>query len=156
MSWTSPRTWTDATLIVAADLNQQLRDNTTFLKGVTDNFQSYATTGTFSTSSTSYVDVTSASLTITPKVNRILIGVSGSSQIGTSATRIRLAYKIDAGADVEMCFSKAGQEDAITNLRFVSVTVGVAITIKLRMKVDTADGSSFNNFTFFVRDSHNV
>ena len=36
MSWTSPRTWVDTELVTAAMMNEQVRDNETYLKTASD------------------------------------------------------------------------------------------------------------------------
>ena len=36
MAWTNPKTWNDGTLVTASDLNEQIRDNSNYLKTGTD------------------------------------------------------------------------------------------------------------------------
>jgi len=76
MSWTAPKTWATGEMMTADLMNQQVRDNLTFLNGLSESAKFYSTTNTFSTTSTTYVDITGASLSYTPKLNRALLFMS--------------------------------------------------------------------------------
>jgi len=45
MGWTAPITWSDGSILYAAQLNQQVRDNLGYLKGETDAFDAHAAAG---------------------------------------------------------------------------------------------------------------
>jgi len=45
MGWTSPATWVSGSILYAAQLNQQVRDNLNYLKGETDAFDAHAAAG---------------------------------------------------------------------------------------------------------------
>lgn len=63
-TWTSPRTWATGDLATAAMLNQHLRDNLDWLKTPTAGTITWPTAN-FTTSSTSFVDITGLTTTIT-------------------------------------------------------------------------------------------
>lgn len=77
-NWTDPRTWVDLDLVTAADLNEQVRDNLLHLKARPVARASDYDGTVSSTSSTSFVDVTGASVSITTSgSSRLLILASG-------------------------------------------------------------------------------
>ena len=45
MGWTSPATWVSGSILTAAQLNQQVRDNENYLKGETDLYDTHAAAG---------------------------------------------------------------------------------------------------------------
>jgi len=42
MAWTAPATWTTGQVVTAAELNEQIKDNETYLKGQTDRLDNVA------------------------------------------------------------------------------------------------------------------
>jgi hypothetical protein len=62
-AWTTPRTWVTDELVTASMLNTHIRDNLNALK--TPPHNSYSTTGNYSTTSTSWVDVDSGNMSLT-------------------------------------------------------------------------------------------
>jgi len=45
MGWTSPATWVSGSILYAAQLNQQVRDNLSYLKGETDAYDAHSAAG---------------------------------------------------------------------------------------------------------------
>jgi len=157
MSWVSPRTWVTDEIVTAAQLNEQLRDNTLHLRNRLQNRGYYTTTGSFATTSTSYVDVTSATLTITPTVNRIQLLVTASVNHASSSQSVLVAYAQDGGADVllDQTDSTDSMIWSAAYLRVLTVTIGVATTIKLRLRVSTGTGA-IARINMLIGDLYNV
>ena len=127
MGWTTPKTWATNELVTAAMLNTHLRDNLNFL--FTPNFNEVAINN-FSTTSTSYVDITGASVNITTTGGNLFVSV-----VGELNANGRLAVNID-GVDTEI-----NSRPAITGiLRRFTVGAG-AHTVKLRLKTTGASAS---------------
>jgi hypothetical protein len=87
MAWTSPKTWAFGEVLTSTDMNTYVRDNTDDLDtrvgallagGIGSNVVQTVKTDTFSTSSTSYTDVTGMNVTITPtsSSSKVLVLVS--------------------------------------------------------------------------------
>lgn len=79
MGWTAPSTWTTSQVVTATNLNEQLRDNMTYVHSGKPYAGALHNEGsTYSTTSTSFVDVdaTDLSKTITTTTGRVLILVT--------------------------------------------------------------------------------
>ena len=68
MAWTTPRTWVTNELVTAALMNEQIKDNENYLKARMPITHEVKATGTVSTTSTNYINLTNASITFTPVV----------------------------------------------------------------------------------------
>lgn len=79
MTWTDPLTWNTGDLVTAVMLNEQIRDNMTYLKNATAYTQTELDTA-YSTTSTSWVDVDSANLKLeaTTSGGLVLVGFEAS------------------------------------------------------------------------------
>lgn len=101
MAWTTPKTWTTGELVTATDLNTHVRDNLSFLKTKVDagsnRFKCYIATPYITTTSTSFVDMSTGSLsgTLTTSGNPVLIGAS-SSWNGDTGTNLYLDVLVDS------------------------------------------------------------
>lgn len=60
MAWTAPKTWTDGSVLTAAELNEQLRDNLNFLKAPDNDIK--VSVAEYSTTSTTFVDIDNTNL----------------------------------------------------------------------------------------------
>jgi len=154
MSWVSPRTWVTDEIVTAAQLNEQLRDNTTFLQAVALNKKHYQTTGTFSTSSTSYVNVTGASIVITPAVTRLILGFSGELVVG--GIGIGIGFNANGSSDIDLISGGLSNSvHASTRIYFYTVTAGVALTLQLRAR-SASSAVDVRNFSWFAMEGYNV
>jgi hypothetical protein len=95
MAWTAPRTWAIGGLVAAADLNEQIRDNLTFLKLSLDD------TGKIpAISSTYFSNLSGVNLTAVAKLaadNLFTAGVHNFN--GGSGTRLVLPVGADKWAN---------------------------------------------------------
>ncbi len=84
MAWTSPPTFSSGQVVTAADLNSYLRDNTNYLLARNYGFLRYL--GSYSSTSTSFVDVDATNLSLTVTINSgralVLIGLHLSNASG--------------------------------------------------------------------------
>lgn len=152
MAWTTPKTWNTGDLVTAADLNTHVRDNMNVLFAPS-NFQEVVGTSTdFNTTSTSYVDITGMSLSITTVGGNLLVVVTGRLSTTNYPYESSLAVNID-GTDYDVCGGNL--MDASTTfgvyvcaVRRLAVTSG-AHTVKLRLKI--AGGGATATFGGGVR-----
>jgi hypothetical protein len=85
--YTTPRDWSDYELVRAGYLNTDVRDNFLFLK--TPPFNNVTINAIVTTTSTSFVELTGATMTVTSQGGRMLIaacGVSSNSSAGATVT----------------------------------------------------------------------
>jgi hypothetical protein len=75
MTWTTPQTWVAGSVVSAAQLNEQLRDNLTYL--LSRPHQRIIRNAGYSTTSTSFVDIdsTNLSITLTLSSGAVLVGL---------------------------------------------------------------------------------
>ncbi|MBN1963309.1 MAG: hypothetical protein JW910_01600 [Anaerolineae bacterium] len=85
MTWTTPRTWAVDELVTAANMNTHLRDNLSYL--FARPLDSVRDTGTYATTSTSFVDVSASNLIVTLTITsgRALVLASFSSYVPNTA-----------------------------------------------------------------------
>lgn len=154
-TYTTPRTWVAGEIVTAALLNTHLRDNLDYLKARPVARASDFDNTVISTSSTAFVDVTGASVSITTSgSSRLLIIASGAfGPQGTGATIYITAvvdgvnqgdatYGITYGA-----FANYGSY-ACTLLTSAAVADG-AHTVKLQVRV-SGGTMSINTFSLAV------
>lgn len=84
-TWTAPRTWADAELVDATIMNAHVRDNLDYLKARPLNHASDYDNSVVTTSSTSFVDVTGMSVSVTTSgSSRLLILGYVVANVGTA------------------------------------------------------------------------
>lgn len=95
MAPTTPRTWTDGELVTASIMNAHVRDNFNYVLNERP-FGEYNTwAGGFTTTSTSFTDVTSATATVTSYGARYLVLCFGTLSNNTNSTVGFLDIAID-------------------------------------------------------------
>lgn len=113
MPWRNPITWQVNQLVTETDLNEQVRDNLSYLKERVDTPSSAQIllneSSDYTTISTSYVDVdaTKLALTITTRGNAVMVGFFGTVSAGTAVESI--AY-----FDVAVDGVRVGGDDGLT------------------------------------------
>jgi len=107
-------------------------------------------TDTFSTTSTSYVDITGLSLSITPSStsSKVLINVSGVGGNDSSHTRVSLKLLEDSTNLVEHAVGLGGDSQlagfAINYLSSPNTTSSLTYKLQLRMDIAGGSGSTIN------------
>lgn len=149
MAWTTPKTWTDGSVLTAAELNEQVRDNLDFLFDKPGAVYDVDEASNYTTSSTSFVDVdaTDLALTITTGGGDVLIWLSPAVMTSTANVSVYFDVDIDgtrvAGDDgiTKFTFFDAGASpETVMNratLGFVWLATGLAAgshTFKLQWK----------------------
>ncbi len=151
MAWTTPKTWTTGELVTAADLNTHVRDNLTAVFAPSNFQEAVGSSTDFTTTSTSYVDITGMSVSITTVGGNLLVVVMGHLYTTNISYDAPLAINIDgtdydaAGSYVLNTTSYAVHVCAFR--RFV-VSAG-AHTVKLRLR--TSGGGTTTGFVGGVR-----
>ncbi len=73
MAWTAPATWSTGQIVTATELNEQIRDNETYLKGQTDRLDSQSQTvlagSTDRLSNTTYQNTTGKYMLVITRAN---------------------------------------------------------------------------------------
>lgn len=101
MAWSTPSTWVTGNVLGAADLNEQVRDNMSYVhSGKPAGGGTKSTGGPYSTSSSSLADVDATNLaaTISVTTGRVLIIVSGSFYADAAARLVTLVVDVDGTA----------------------------------------------------------
>jgi hypothetical protein len=164
MAYTTPRTWADETIVDADDLNVEIRDNTAAIRASQINVQSTQVIArTFSTASTSFVDITGLSVTITPSsaTSKILVTytVSGgtgalnpvyinivrnSTTIGAGAggNSVIVSPSTDVPATVSNSFIDSPGTTSATVYKLQCATISATFFLNRRNATDTYNGSS--------------
>jgi hypothetical protein len=116
-AWTTPATWAVDQLVTAGDLNTELRDNLNALKTPPSAHYECDESSDITTNSTSWVDVDSTlELTITTSGGDVMIGFTGTVDVGNSQTRVYFdVYESEADA-------RLGGDDGICMLKHASVS----------------------------------
>ncbi|NWF69035.1 MAG: hypothetical protein HXY40_08110 [Chloroflexi bacterium] len=89
--WTTPKNWNVGELLIAADMNTHLRDNLDWLKSRPFNSVAVATT---TTTSTSFVQMTGASVSLTSVGGSVLI-MASMVVYGSAACTITTDFAVD-------------------------------------------------------------
>lgn len=110
----------------------------------------YKTDGAFSTNSTSFVDITGASVTLTTGASRVLVSVSASGSCDTANGYLCIDVVIDGssqgqtfGVMTTRANTAAGQD---TNLSFTYLSAVLSAgshTIKLQLRTTTGNASVY-------------
>ncbi|MFN7210461.1 MAG: hypothetical protein ACK4P1_08735 [Aggregatilineales bacterium] len=87
MAWTNPKTWVAGDVVGANDLNEQLRDNLSYLHSRPHQRIVRVATADYITTSTTFVDIDSTNLSITLTVSSgaVMVGFSGVTLVNTGA-----------------------------------------------------------------------
>lgn len=164
MAWTDPKTWTAGSTLTAAELNEQVRDNLTFLKAITDGVDfsgcqikrestvqvipdTTVTVVSFDTENfdyggwwTSGSDITVPVTAIDDSHNAIMVYVSARAKFETNATgtrRVRVLLNGTAMGSTTVGGLSGDPTEVIINEGFV-VEAGDVITFDVRQ---TSGGS---------------
>jgi len=141
MEWNDPstKTWNTGDLVTADDLNKYLNANLSYLFAPA--YQEIALTGAFSTTSTSYVDVSSMSVTVETTARNLLIVVFGRLYNSVGNYNSTLGINLD-GTDYDVNDVTGGMPGpcVLVFQRFV-VTPGNH-TVKLRLRSSNSGGSA--------------
>jgi hypothetical protein len=99
VSFTTPKTWSFGEVLTSTDMNTYVRDNTVALRamGIGSNIVQTVKTDTFTTTSSTFVDVTGASVTITPSTATSKVLVIAYFVLGISSTGGDAAHAIITG-----------------------------------------------------------
>lgn len=157
MAWTTPRTWVAGEVPTAAIMNAHVRDNLNALKDPpTDLDQNWNTT--ISTTSTSFVNITGADVTITTTGGRAMIGfqISQTSSGGTSSDFTCYEITIDgtavSGHANGVLITYTGAPISFTHLT-AALSAG-AHTIRVQWRVNTAARTaSASKFQLWAREA---
>mgnify|MGYP005849436023 CR=1 FL=1 len=104
MPWTTPKTWAVGAILPAAELNTYLRDNTNELK--TPPTAAIEQTVTYSTTSTTYVDINAAlNLSIVTNGGRLLVVARFTASL-SSGSSYDIKWQLN-GSDIEGAFSNS-------------------------------------------------
>jgi hypothetical protein len=95
MTWTTPMTWVASSVVSAAQLNEQLRDNLVYL--LSRPHQRIIRDAGYSTTSTSFVDIdsTNLSITLTLSSGAVLVGLEVNAFYDGSGSRPVFDITID-------------------------------------------------------------
>ncbi len=87
MAWTNPKTWMAGEVVGANDLNEQLRDNMSYLHSRPHQRIVRTATADYTTTSTTFVDIDSTNLSITLTVSSgtVMVGFSAITRINTNS-----------------------------------------------------------------------
>jgi hypothetical protein len=82
MAWTTPQTWTAGSVVSASQLNEQLRDNLSYLLSRPHQRIARTAASDYTTASAAFVDIDSVNLSITLTIasGAVLVGFSGVAQ----------------------------------------------------------------------------
>lgn len=156
MAWTTPRTWVAGEVPTAAIMNAHVRDNLNALKDPpTDLDQNWNTT--ISTTSTSFVNITGAEVTITTTGGRVMIGFhTPHAASGGTTTYFTLTIdgtEISGHANGVALVAAAGT----SQMCFVYLTAALsagAHTIRVQWRVDSgARTATINKFQLWAREA---
>lgn len=140
--WTAPITWSGA-LVGVDNLNEQIRDNLTFLKNPPFDSYEFNEGADYSTSSTTFVDVdaTDLSKTVETAGGRLYVHLHASVLIPSSTAKIYFELDIDGapvGGDDGILVLLPAATTAIETVDFTRVIEGLAAgnhVVKLQWKV---------------------
>lgn len=130
MAWTNPETAVAGEVLTAAYLNTNVRDNLLNLRALA-NVQSVSKTDTFSTSSTSYTDVTGLSVSITPTANTSKVLVMGNVYCGPVPATSNFYGRLMRNSTAISVGAAAGSRDQVTFMFHDSGNQGVASFVHL-------------------------
>lgn len=137
MAWTTPKTWATSELVTAAMLNTHVRDNLNFLlsgRGVS--LAALNTPGTYSTTSTSFVDVNASwEVSLTPESSRVLV-LAGVTIKGSSTNSYWRINQVSGTAGDTLTIAGAGIYH-VSYAQLWTVTPGAATSWRVQWKVQS-------------------
>lgn len=157
MAWTTPKTWATDELVTASNLNTHLRDNLNALKSPPSAAYTLNEAADFTTTSTSFVDVSASklALTITTAGGDVLVHFDG--RLGATA-RVYLDVAVDgtrlAGDDGITANGDSGTAESISFTRLITGLSAGAHTFKLQWKVNTGTGTLYAGAGTSALDLH--
>ncbi len=94
MAWTNPKTWMAGEVVGANDLNEQLRDNMSYLHSRPHQRIVRTATADYTTTSTTFVDIDSTNLSITLTVSSgtVMVGFSAVTLVNTWTSFVMPAF----------------------------------------------------------------
>jgi hypothetical protein len=140
MAWTAPKTWLELETLTSADINLQVSGNITYLKArPLANAQDWDNV-VMSTSSTSFVDVTGMSATVTTGASsRLLLLASGSLNI--SGAFSYLTFDLDGTNLGDATYGMTapggvtGANYSFSLMHYTAALSNASHTVKLRARV---------------------
>lgn len=129
MTWTTPRVWTTGEVVTAANMNMFISDNLAHLMSAPGGGVDYMLSQAYSTTSTSYVAIDSANLsvTLTAATTRILVFFAGLfvAASGTAGYITVSNGSIDLG---QMAYENASSRNVAVIGLFTGLTIGTGYT----------------------------
>lgn len=154
MAWVNPITWTVSQLVTAANLNEQVRDNMNYL--FARNSGRAELTGDFTTTSTSFTDLTGLTVTFTTYGGQVLVGFSGNcSNNGASNNDFTIAVDgVDAGDGTNgITGFSTGTVRFPVSITYITVALSAGShTIKMRCKTSATTLTVRDGAQFFVKE----
>lgn len=156
MAWTTPRTWVAGEVPTAAIMNAHVRDNLNALKdppqAVAQNWNT-----TITTTSTSFVNLTGADVTVVTTGGRLMIGFHtphAASGGGTTYFTITIdGVEVSGHANGVALVTASGT----SQMSFVYLTAALAAgahTVKIQWRVnDGARTAQINKFQLWAREA---
>lgn len=97
MAWTTPLTWTAGSVVSAASLNEQVRDNFNYLLSRPRQAIKRTAASNYETTSTTFtpIDATHLSITLTLSGSAVLLGFSGVAEVPSGGGNAYYDMQID-------------------------------------------------------------
>jgi hypothetical protein len=144
MAWTTPGTATAGEVLAAAFWNENVRDNSNALPR---GYVTAALLTSFSTVSTSYVDVTGLTVTFTAEANRRYL-VSLYSAMTNNGNNLCICVINDGTNDIAEAYSIPIANSILTSTIFAyTAPAAGSVTYKARMKVVAGTGEMYGTTT---------
>lgn len=141
-NWTTPRTWVTNELVTAPLMNTHLRDNLDYLFTRPRDVDNVNSAGNYSTTSTTFADVSTSelALTLTTTGGRVLVGFTGSVYVVATAVRVYFNVAIDGTtqvADDGLLVMEATANPRLASFVYMSDVLSVAThTIRVQWKTN--------------------
>jgi hypothetical protein len=131
MAWTTPQTWVAATVVSAAQLNEQLRDNLNYLLSRPHQRIIRTAAADYTTTSTTFVDIDSTNLSITLAVSgsAVMVGFSGMAQFVNVGSHPVFDFTVDGVRYTTTSSGLVGYEG--TSGAFVGTVTYTALVVGL-------------------------
>lgn len=157
MAYTTPRTWVVNELLTAALLNEQVRDNESFLHTLATHLSALAVLGTnITTASTSFVDLTAAAVTLTlATASDVLLLFWGESRNSNTGTHLTFGW-FEGATELSAVMSTIGTGAAYADPvavclpHLIKAVAAGAHTYKIQWKVSGGTGQITNGMVFAI------
>ena len=144
MAWTAPSTASVGGAVIASLWNTDVRDNTLALPR---GYVTAALLTSFSTTSTSYVDVTGLTVTFTAEADRRYL-VSLYSAMTNNTSNLCTAVINDGTNDIAEAYTQNLANQILTSTIFAYTTPAAgSVTYKVRMAVSAGTGEMYGTTT---------